>query len=126
MSSFELVATGPQAGQRWRQALPPGDSVRIGRAPSQGWAVSWDMRISREHCDVQLEGETLKVRCLDSALNPAHVAGQSAREFTISEGESFRIGATTFHLGRQAESLDDDPSRPSVISAPPARPMPAA
>jgi Fe-S-cluster-containing hydrogenase component 2 len=108
MTQFELVATGPQAGQRWREIVEPGRTTRIGRAPAQGWAVSWDQRISREHCDVELEGDRLRVRCLEKALNPAHVQGQALRDFTVGEGESFRIGATTFHLGRRADSIADD------------------
>jgi hypothetical protein len=56
------------------------------------------MRVSREHVDLIIEGERLRVRCMESATNLAYVHGAPKREFTIGVGESFRIGETTFKL----------------------------
>ncbi len=94
----ELVAIGPEPGQRWRRPLPAGQVVRLGRSPRKGWAAPWDLRISREHANLTLEDETLHVTCLDTALNPCYVDGQPLKTFTVKPGEEFRIGATSFRL----------------------------
>lgn len=95
-----LVANGPEAGQSFRRALPEGVTIRIGRAPQRGWAVPWDLYISREHADVTLRDGQLHVRCADEATNPAFFQGKQQREFTADAGEPFRIGKTTFTLTR--------------------------
>lgn len=102
---FELVAIGPQGGDRWTRPLSPGKVVRLGRAPGDGWAVPWDMRISREHCDIELKNDRLYVRCLDEARNPVYRLGEIAQQFTLHPGETFRIGLTTFRLN--AATKDD-------------------
>jgi adenylate cyclase len=95
-----LVANGPEAGQSFRRALPEGVTIRIGRAPQRGWAVPWDLYISREQADVTLRDGSLHVRCADEATNPAYFQGKQQREFTTAVGEVFRIGKTNFTLTR--------------------------
>jgi adenylate cyclase len=97
---YLLVATGPEAGQSFRRALPAAATIRIGRAPQRGWAVPWDLYISREQADVTLREDTLHVRCADEATNAAFFHGKQVREFTAGVGEPFRIGKTTFTLTR--------------------------
>ncbi len=53
---YEFLAIGPGIKQTWRRRLPSQEVIRLGRAPQNGWAVPWDMRISREHADLVLEG----------------------------------------------------------------------
>jgi Fe-S-cluster-containing dehydrogenase component len=105
---LEFVAIGPEPGQRWRREIPSGRPIRLGRAPANGWAVPWDVRVSREHCDLELRGDLLHVRCMESALNPAYRLGEATREFSIKAGEDFRIGATTFRV-----DLIEDTTAPS-------------
>ena len=95
---FELVVIGPEPQQHWHRLLIEGRTIRIGRKPKQGWAVPWDLRISREQADLLLDGQRLFVRCLQSARNSAHCDGESVDEFSIAVGEQFRIGKTTFLL----------------------------
>ena len=76
---LEIVAVGPDAGLTWRREIAPGQTVRLGRAPENGWDVPWDQRVSREHADISWEGEYLKVRCLDAARNPAHFDDQQVQ-----------------------------------------------
>ncbi len=97
---FEFVAIGQQTGQRWKKPLTEGRVVCLGRAPQDGWDVPWDLRISREHCELELRGERLHVRCLETALNPAYRLGEAVTEFSIGPGEDFRIGQTTFRVDR--------------------------
>ncbi len=56
---IELIATGQGASERWRRELLAGEVVRLGRAPRHGWSVPWDVTISREHCELKLDGEQL-------------------------------------------------------------------
>jgi len=102
----ELVAVGPEPGQRWRRPLPAGQVIRLGRSPRKGWAAPWDLRISREHANLTLEDGVLHVTCLDTALNPCYIAGQPHKSFTMMPGGEFRIGATVFKLESPAAAGD--------------------
>lgn len=95
---LELVAIGPEPSMKWRRTIPHGKAIRLGRLPADGWAVSWDQRISREHADILLQDGVLTVRCLDAAKNPAHYRDQSSREVNVAPGEEFRIGLTRFQV----------------------------
>lgn len=102
---LELMVNGPEANQQWRREIPPGEVVRIGRAPRSGWAVPWDLLISREHCEIVLKGQSIGVKRLDAARNPVYLNEVDTREFNISPGQGFRIGETMFQL--VSVGLDD-------------------
>lgn len=101
---LEIVAIGPEASQKWRHAMPEGQTVRLGRSPRSGWAVPWDLRISREHVDLDYYDGRLRVRCLETALNPIYRNGACAKEFLLEPGDEFRIGGTVFRLEASADS----------------------
>ncbi len=106
---YEFLAIGPGIKQTWRRRLPSQAVIRLGRAPQNGWAVPWDMRISREHADLVLEGGTLRVRRLVSARNAIYFHGEPAEEFTVGPGEDFRIGQTVFRLDSVSPESADAP-----------------
>ncbi|MCA9270029.1 MAG: adenylate/guanylate cyclase domain-containing protein [Planctomycetales bacterium] len=109
---LQLVAHGAEASQTFSRALPAGATIRLGRAPRQGWATPWDPYISREHADIRLDGNRLLVRCADGATNPLYFNGQAVRELTAGVGDSFRIGKTTFTL----EQIDfQSPPEESIV-----------
>ncbi len=91
-----LAAIGPESYQRWQNALPEGEVVRLGRAPRNGWKVGWDIQISREHADLTWQNGQLQVECLETARNPVLVEGKKGSRFRLSVGDSFRIGRTQF------------------------------
>ncbi len=95
---LELMVNGPEANQQWRREILPGEVIRIGRAPRSGWAVPWDLLISREHCEIELKGQSIGVKRLDAARNPVYFNEVDTREFNISAGQGFRIGQTMFQL----------------------------
>jgi adenylate cyclase len=95
---LELIVNGPEPNQQWRREIPTGEVVRLGRAPRSGWAVPWDLLISREHCEISLAGESIAVKRLDAARNPVYFQEVDTREFTIAAGQGFRIGQTHFQL----------------------------
>lgn len=113
----DLVACGPQPTQQWRQTLRVGETMRLGRAPRDtgGWAVPWDYLISREHADVQWNGDELLVRCLPTARNPVYYRERPTAEFAVSVGEEFRIGTTRFRLETTAAEPRTDDEEPSGI-----------
>jgi len=95
---LELLVTGPDPTKQWRREIPSGETIRIGRAPRNGWAVSWDPLISREHCELSLEGRKLRVTRLDSARNPVYFENRDERTFVLQAGQGFRVGQTNFQL----------------------------
>jgi adenylate cyclase len=99
-----LVATGIDEQQYWRRELVPGEVIRIGRAPREGWAVPWDVLISREHADVELVPQGLRVRALETARNPILHNDQPSTEFVAVAGDEFQIGRTVFQF-HDAESI---------------------
>ncbi len=97
-SMMELIVTGPEATQEWRREVPDGEVIRMGRAPRNGWAVPWDLLISREHCELTLNGTQLSVKKLEAARNPVYFQEADSKEFVIGAGQGFRIGQTMFQL----------------------------
>lgn len=98
MGSLSLQWTAHDTGQVVSHPVPTGSVVRMGRAPANGWAVSGDMSISREHLDVSQQGELLCLRCLETARNSISFRGESVREARVPPGESFVLGTTTFQV----------------------------
>ncbi|QDU93989.1 Electron transport protein HydN [Lignipirellula cremea] len=97
--------------------------MRLGRAPAAGWDVEWDMRISREHADLRVEGQSLVVRLVDDARNDATFRGVKTRCFTMAPGEEFRLGKTRFRFARADESECDKPVKLSGQSPPEPSPL---
>ena len=93
----ELIVQGP-AGQVFRQRLVEGQVVRIGRAPTSGWAIEWDRSISREHADLCLQDGKLSVTCLPTATNPIKFRGGLLREVLVGGSEMFEIGQSSFYI----------------------------
>jgi len=102
---LDVIATGPETGQRWRRQLSEDVVIRLGRLPKKGWDVPWDMRVSREHADLQLIGEKLRVCCLKTATNAVYYRGEPFREVVVGADEDFRIGETTFRLELVPEDI---------------------
>lgn len=94
----QLVATGLTQEGHFEQELTEGQSVRIGRKPASGWAVTWDKQISREHADIVWDGVALKVTCLAAARNPIVFGDAPVRSAVITPGKTFVIGQTKFTL----------------------------
>ncbi len=95
---MDLVIQGEDAKNRLHRHIHPGETVRLGRAPRHGLVVHWDMAMSREHANLTVAGETLEVKCLETARNPIVYRGNRVREVTIAPGDKFKIGGTTFAL----------------------------
>ncbi|MEM6328825.1 MAG: adenylate/guanylate cyclase domain-containing protein [Planctomycetota bacterium] len=108
----ELIAVGKGSHRQSRRELTEGETLLLGRAPRSGWAVPWDRLISREHAEVLLVGQELRVRELETARNPIFYDGNPTRAFTVEPDASFRIGDTTFHFRVESARQPGD----SIIS----------
>jgi len=84
-----LIATGTDGKQYWRRELTRGEVVRLGRAPRKGWAVPWDLRVSREHADLELVEQGLRVTVLETARN-ASIKSKSSKNLPPPQARSFR------------------------------------
>jgi len=103
----DLEAVGPEPEQRWRQPIPVGEVIRLGRAPRTGWTVSWDPLISREHVDLRFHDGRLEVRRLGTAKNPVFFQGEEQNRFTVGPREEFQIGQTVFRFSAAAGEVND-------------------
>lgn len=109
----ELVAySGNDPQKRWRRTVPAG-SITLGRkAELSAWDVPWDRQISGRHATLTWADGKLVVRKEAKAINRIYFGGAPADEFTMSVGDQFVIGNTTFAL------QDDTASTPSEMPAP--------
>ena len=93
-----LVAQGPAAHHRWRRSIPAGKTVTIGRA-EDCWQVDWDSQVSRKHCDLTANGDSLVISMRSEASNPVFVNGEAIESTAVvSLTERFVIGQTSFHF----------------------------
>jgi adenylate cyclase len=110
----QLVAKGLTQDGEFEQELTQCQQVRIGRKPANGWAVSWDKQISREHFDVEWDGTALKVTCLEAARNPIVVGDAPVRSAVIASGKKFVIGQTEFTFVGNAIVEEPAPDAPQA------------
>ncbi|QDU93166.1 adenylate/guanylate cyclase domain-containing protein [Lignipirellula cremea] len=94
--------------------MPQAQTVRLGRAPRNGWAVPWDLRVSRDHADIELKNDQLRVTCLERALNPCYFDGEISKDFLVAVGGEFRIGGTTFRVLSTDSELHPQPVVPET------------
>ncbi len=101
--AFLVRAKGPQPGQNVEGAVA-GQTVRCGRAPEseRTLVVGWDEFISRDHFEMRVEGNQIRVKRLPSGRNPITFRMRPADSFLVSPGEEFVIGNTTFEVFNDA------------------------
>src|SRR5262245_41510073 len=105
----DLWARGPLPEDQSRRTLLAGP-VTVGRVAERcTWAVPWDKAVSGVHAELRWQGGRLHVRRLKSGRNPIFVQGQARDEFSLSAGESFAIGATSFTVVAGTGSSERSP-----------------
>lgn len=106
----ELIAQGSTFENRWRRRLSAGAEVCLGRS-CHGFSVDWDTRISRQHATLILRDQVLEVVKIPAAGNPIFFDGQESTSFTMTDGQHFVIGETTFNFSvNQALATVDVPN----------------
>lgn len=103
---IEVIAQGPQPGQRWRNRLLPGRTIVIGRGADADWPVPWDNEISRRHIELRHEGDEVYVARLAGSRNPLFVAGAEVESVRMKIGQHLVLGETVLSLARaESESV---------------------
>ncbi len=106
-----LVAQGSQPGHRWREELPPGQRLVLGRG-AVDLSVPWDEHISREHCELYWQDGRLELRRRPSARNPVFCDGREVDIALLRPGQHFVIGGTDFTLSDDAVNVSQRSDRP--------------
>jgi adenylate cyclase len=115
----QIHARGSGVGEYVWTRLGAGQTLRVGRAPQQGWAVPWDPRISREHADLTWLGDRLQVTSLATARNPLLFSDGAHRAIRVADGESFQIGRTTFQVVLVPSSVAADRNAETHVTVQP-------
>src|SRR5437764_15046888 len=85
-----VVIAGPDKGRQFM--LRPGDPVPIGRSVNTATKLN-DLRVSRTHCEVRVEGERVILRDCNSATG-TFVNDAKITEQPLNPGDVIRIGDT--------------------------------
>ncbi len=96
---WQLVAHGPNPSQRLRQALETGKTLRLGRSPEVELPVPWEQMLSRDHLTITPGATSLRLQRRPAATNPVFINGQAVDEATLTAGDAFVVGETTFQIG---------------------------
>ncbi len=101
--SFVLTVTsGPELGRTFEIDGSPASPVFLGQGPSCELKVT-DREVSRRHLSLELEGQRLHVRDLETT-NGTYVNGVQVVDALLAGGEEIRVGATTLRVARQTVS----------------------
>ena len=109
---WHLIAEGNETNQRWRRALLPGGTYRLGRADESELVVPWERNLSRQHAVLKFDGDLLELTRLPQATNPVFVEGMPVETAFLKGGDSFVIGETLFRIA------DEDPEFASPEQSP--------
>lgn len=103
----DLIAQGPRPQDRWRRQINAATTGELGRAASE-FGTPWDDRISRQHATLGWDGKQLTISKLIDARNYIFHRGQRKDDFSITVGDHFVIGQTTFSLVDQRVHVHHD------------------
>ena len=102
---LELIAIGSSPDQRATTRLEPGRELRIGRNPQLEMTIPWDRHLSRHHITlIADDDETVRLQTQPEASNPVFSHGHRVTTASLTTGDFFVIGQTSFHLGHGTDS----------------------
>jgi pSer/pThr/pTyr-binding forkhead associated (FHA) protein len=115
-----FVIAGPDRGQIF--PLRPGPPLVIGRGRQTATRLN-DPHVSRVHCEVELRGEAIVLKDLNS-FSGTFVNGQAVTEQVLREADVIRIGTTELRLEHEDVS-EQHPVPPKDSAAVPVEQVPA-
>jgi adenylate cyclase len=117
MSDLVFSSIPEQGGrQEWKLTLPRYTAGRGTGSPAEGHlSLAGDALISRQHFELIVEGEQLRVRRLPSGRNPIFYEGQECDDFVLPPGETFVVGQTRCTLSRNQSSLGGMPTEFTLL-----------
>ena len=102
---LELIAIGSSPDQRATTRLEPGRELRIGRNPQLELTIPWDRHLSRHHITLIADDDnTVRLQAQPEASNPVFSDGHPVTTASLTTGDFFVIGQTSFHLGHGTDS----------------------
>ncbi|MEN0057662.1 MAG: FHA domain-containing protein, partial [Bdellovibrio sp.] len=122
---FELeVLKGPHAGLRLGFAKT---SITIGRGPENDVVLANDPRVSRQHAEIKMRGDSEFVIINTSGKNYVVVNGQNVQSELLLGSALIQIGDTEMRFHAETLSVATPPPLAAVIpAAAPLPPMPAS
>lgn len=112
------ITKGPLAGQKFDFEK---GSISIGRGPENDVIVSQDVKVSRQHLEIQVTSNQVVLRNL-SAKNPIAYDGEVVVEKVLRPGASIRFGETEMKV-----SFDKPiEAKPNLMAVPPVGQSPLA
>jgi hypothetical protein len=112
----DLIAQGPQVGNRWRRLLPLEGVVLLGRDCGE-YSAPWDDEISRQHCELRLVDGKLRVRQLPAGKNALWFRGREVEDCELEAGDHFVVGSTRFHLADDVASVAPTAPQPIEVQS---------
>jgi adenylate cyclase len=97
---WQLVVQGPNPPQRLRLALDRERAFKIGRGPEADLPVPWERGLSKLHLTLHPTEKQVRIEQLPTATNPIFFKGDSVDRATMTAGEYFVIGETSFLISR--------------------------
>lgn len=113
--TIEIHAQGTKPEYYDKRFVADGGSLRIGRSTVSGWKIWWDQRVSSEHFDIDVNGDAIKLTCVEDAKNPICHKGKASYSITIAPGDCVIVGRTAFHFATESKS-DSTNSAPKFKS----------
>jgi serine/threonine protein kinase len=104
-----VVVGGPDQGREF--PLPESDSLLLGRSRATETRLT-DPRVSRVHCEVHVDGESVSVHDFDSPAG-TFVNGERVASQQLWPGDVIRVGDTELRYEADA------PPRPAAAASPP-------
>jgi len=116
MRAFFEILSGPQACRR--VALPPGQSLKVGRTDDADVALAHDKLLSGAHFALDFDGASCRVRDLGSARGTL-LEGDPVSHGEVRDGDTIIAGETWFRVRLRpppgGELSDDDRRLPDAV-----------
>lgn len=116
MSLQLVVLTGADAGKTF--TLNVGPNLMLGRSTQAQYVLS-DPRVSRNHCQILLQGDEILLRC-NSSSSGTFVNGKKIQEHHLKPGDLLQVGDTQLRLTVGDLPLDVALAQSAGAAAPPA------
>lgn len=108
---WQILVQGQDPRQRAKQLLDPGKPYVIGRSVDCDIPVPWEKWLSREHVRLATSAAGVTVSKMNSSVNPVFFDGEDRDTMTLTAGQQFVIGQTSFLL-REMQPMSPLPHVP--------------
>jgi len=108
---WQILVQGKDPQQRAKQRLEAGQNYVVGRSVDCDIPVPWEMWLSREHVILSTTDSHVAMTKMASPMNPVFIDGKPVDSATLTSGEKFVIGQTSF-LIQELQPMSPLPDHP--------------